>query len=243
MKPNWRDYFSTLLKTKMVAAEFKILLIDTDIELMETLKHSLTIEGFSVITSSVSREAIKLSIEEVPQLILVDLLMPELDGIDISIELRLIPALSDTLIVFHTERNEDYSQIAAFNAGADDYIIKPVKPRVLTSRLKALLKRHSSHQVEIDKTQLTGLKIDRERYLIFLEGAEIVLPRKEFELLSLLSTSPRKVFTRKEISQLIWGYEIFAKNRTIDVHIRKLREKLGEKYIKTIKGIGYSLEI
>lgn len=227
----------------MANPHFKILLIDTDLEVLGTIELALKAEGFSIITSTNSREAIKLALEELPQLVLVDLLMPELDGIDICIELRHKPELENTLIVFHTERNEDYSQIAAFNAGADDYIIKPVKARVLVSRLKALLKRHNNHQVEIDKKQLTGLTIDRERYLIFLEGMEIVLPRKEFELLSLLSTSPRKVFTRKEISQLIWGYEIYSKNRTIDVHIRKLREKLGGRYIKTIKGIGYSLEI
>ncbi len=227
----------------MTKQNFKILLIDTDAELLLAIEHALTSEGFVVITSKNSREAINLAVEALPQLVLVDLLMPDLDGIDICIELRHKPELENTLIVFHSERNEDYSQIAAFNAGADDYIIKPVKQRVLVSRLKALLKRHTSHNIEIAKTLLTGLTIDRERYLIFLEGQEIVLPRKEFELLSLLSTTPRKVFTRKEISQLIWGYEIYAKNRTIDVHIRKLREKLGDKYIKTIKGIGYSLEV
>lgn len=227
----------------MSQTSFKILLIDTDVELLSIIESALKSEGFSVLSSTNSKEAIKIAVEELPQLVLVDLLMPELDGIDICIDLRHKPELANTLIVFHTERSEDYSQIAAFNAGADDYIIKPVKPRVLVSRLKALLKRHSNHHVEIDTAKLTGLTIDRERYLIFLEGEEIVLPRKEFELLSLLSTSPRKVFTRKEISQLIWGYEIYSKNRTIDVHIRKLREKLGDKYIKTIKGIGYSLEI
>ncbi len=227
----------------IIKTNFKILVIDTDEEILSATETALKQEGFSVITSNNSREAIKIAIEELPHLVLLDLLMPELDGIDICIELRNNPELENALIVFHTERNEDYSQIAAFNAGADDYIIKPVKIRVLTSRLKALLKRHSGHPVEIDTTKLTGLKIDRERYLIFLEGKEIVLPRKEFELLSLLSSSPRKVFTRKEISQLIWGYEIYAKNRTIDVHIRKLREKLGDKYIKTIKGVGYSLEV
>ncbi len=222
---------------------FKILVIDTDEEVILATEAALKAEGFLFITSRNSREAIQLAIDEQPQLVLVDLLMPELDGIDICIEMRQKPELENTLIVFHTERNEDYSQIAAFNAGADDYIIKPVKARVLTSRLKALLKRHSSQQIEIEKTNMTGLTIDRERYLIFLEGIEITLPRKEFELLSLLSTSPRKVFTRKEIAHLIWGYEIFSKNRTIDVHIRKLREKLGDRYIKTIKGIGYSLEL
>lgn len=227
----------------MKTEDFKILLIDTDAEILTSVHDALRAEGFNVILSSDSKEAIRIAKEECPQLILVDLLMPVLDGIDICLELRHDEGLSDSLIVFHTERNEDYSQIAAFNAGADDYIIKPVKPRVLISRLKALLKRHSIHSEAEIKVNLTGLTIDRERYVIFRDGEEIVLPRKEFELLALLSTSPRKVFTRKEISQLIWGYEIYSKNRTIDVHIRKLREKLGGKYIKTIKGIGYSLEV
>jgi len=227
----------------MTTAAFKILVIDADAEILLATEQALKAEGFNVITSSNSRQAIRLAKEEVPQLVLVDLLMPELDGIDICIELRADPALANTLIVFHTERNEDYSQIAAFNAGADDYIIKPVKPRVLVSRLKALLKRHAGYADPAAKKEVSGLTIDRERYVIFKDGEEIILPRKEFELLALLSTAPRKVFTRKEISQLIWGYEIFAKNRTIDVHIRKLREKLGERYIKTIKGIGYSLEV
>ncbi|MFL5765815.1 MAG: response regulator transcription factor [Bacteroidia bacterium] len=227
----------------MQSNDFKILVIDTDPEVIAAAEAALTAEGFHVISSGNSREAIRMAEEELPQLVLLELLMPELDGIDISIELRSKEELSSTLIVFHTERNEDYSQIAAFNAGADDYIIKPVKTRVLISRLKALLKRHSAHAHSDEKKHVAGLTIDRERYLIFKDGEEIVLPRKEFELLSLLSTSPRKVFTRKEISQLIWGYEIYSKNRTIDVHIRKLREKLGEKYIKTIKGIGYSLEL
>jgi two-component system alkaline phosphatase synthesis response regulator PhoP len=227
----------------MPNSDYKILLIDTDEEVIGATESALTAEGFKVFVSRNSRDAIHIAENEHPQLVLVELLMPELDGIDICIELRNKEELADTLIVFHTERNEDYSQIAAFNAGADDYIIKPVKARVLISRLKALLKRHSASNQEADKKQVAGLTIDRERYLIFKDGEEIVLPRKEFELLSLLSTSPRKVFTRKEISQMIWGYEIYSKNRTIDVHIRKLREKLGEKYIKTIKGIGYSLEL
>ena len=221
---------------------YKILVVDIDSQVISSVTAALKGEEFSVISSSNSHEAIKLAIEEVPHLVLLDILMPELDGIDICIELRHKPELADTLIVFYTERNEDYSQIAAFNAGADDYILKPVKPRVLAIRLKALLKRHLSHKVEVEKIKMTGLTIDRERYLIFKDGEEIILPRKEFELLSLLSTSPRKVFTRKEISESIWGYEIFSTNRTIDVHIRKLREKLGDKYIKTIKGIGYCFE-
>lgn len=222
--------------------DFKILIIDTDAEFMSVVKAVFQAEGFSVITSLKSTEAIQLAIDQQPHLILVDLLMPEVDGIDICIELRRKPKLSHTLIIFCTERSEDYSQIAAFNAGADDYIIKPVKMRVLNSRLKALLKRHPINQEKIITNNLIGLIIDRERYLVFKDGEEIVLPRKEFELLALLSASPRKVFTRKEISRLIWGYEFVVKNRTIDVHILKIREKLGNNYVKTIKGVGYCLE-
>lgn len=226
----------------MANSNFKILVIATDEEFLSEVTTALNVEGFIVITSTQSREAIQLATDELPQLVLLDLLMPELDGIDICLEIRHKPELISTLVVFYTERNEDYSQIAAFNAGADDYIIKPTKMRVLISRLKALLKRHPTNLEKIIKYDAIGLIIDRDRYLIFKDGKEIILPRKEFELLSLLSASPRKVFTRDEISQLIWGYEFVAKNRTIDVHILKIREKLGNKYIKTIKGIGYCLE-
>lgn len=223
--------------------DFTILLIDSEIEQLKTTETILKQEGFQVITSTQSKEGIALSQEEKPNLILLELVMPELDGIDICIELRKLESLNDTLIVFYTSRDEDYSQIAAFNAGADDYIIKPSKPRVLITRLKALLKRQSHHSIVDTPIPQKGLVIDRERYLIFKDGEEIVLPRKEFELLSMMYNYPRRVFTRKEISEQIWGYEIFSQNRTIDVHIRKLREKLGDRYIKTIKGIGYSLEL
>jgi len=226
----------------MVAAHFKILVIDSNREHLDATAAALREEGFPVITSSDAHEAIHFAGEELPELVLVDLQMPGLDGIEICIELRGMETLAGALIVFHTERNEDYLQVAAFNAGADDYIIRPVRPRVLVTRLKALLKRHSAHTSPVKK-RVAGITVDRERYLIFRDGEEIVLPRKQFELIALLSTAPRKVFTRSEISRLIWGYEIFSKNRTIDVHIRKLREKIGDRYIKTIKGIGYSLEI
>ena len=223
--------------------ELKILIINSDEEVLSTLKSELTKQGFQIITSNNSHEAIKMAANERPQLVLLDLVMPELDGIDICLELKSIPGLQHLLIVFYTDFNEDYSQIAAFKAGADDYIIKPTKIRVLTSRLRALLKRSADNYYQKKPLDVTGLFIDRERYLIYMDNQEIVLPRKEFELLSLMYASPRKVFTRKEISDLIWGYEFVRKNRTIDVHIRKLREKLGDKYIKTIKGVGYSLEI
>jgi two-component system alkaline phosphatase synthesis response regulator PhoP len=227
----------------MLNTPLKILIVDADNEVLESTTQLLAAEKYEIVVADNSRRAIELAEQELPNLILLELLMPELDGIDICIELRKKKELNETLIVFHTTRAEDYSQIAAFNAGADDYIVKPVKPRVLTTRIKALLKRHYSFTQEIEKIQAQGLVIDRERYLVLKDGQEIVLPRKEFELLALLITAPRKVFTRKEISENIWGYEILASNRTIDVHIRKLREKIGDNYIKTIKGIGYTLEM
>ena len=222
--------------------KFKILIIDTDFQIISTIKEALNIEGFIVFSASESLKAIELALDKRPHLVILEMQMMELDGIDICIELRNKHELINTLIVFHTERHEDYSQIAAFNAGADDYIVKPVKMRVLMSRIKALLKRHPTNLEKIIINDSIGLIIDRERYLIYKDGKEIILPRKEFELLALLSASPKKVFTREEISQLIWGQEFTSKNRTIDVHILKIREKLGEKYIKTIKGVGYSLQ-
>jgi two-component system alkaline phosphatase synthesis response regulator PhoP len=226
----------------MVDNKFKILLIDSDKAQLASIEAALTAENFIVFSTSNSKDAIRIALEEQPHLVLLELVMPELDGIDICIELRKHIQLNGTLVVFYSQRDEDYSQIAAFNAGADDYIVKPAKPRVLISRLKALLKRY----IIVNEPSIIsekGLIIDRERYLVFKDGEEIVLPRKEFELLALMFLSPRKVFTRKELSEKVWGYEIFSKNRTIDVHIRKLREKLGDRYIKTIKGIGYSLEL
>jgi len=227
----------------MSSDKFKVLIIDSNLDVLQSTKAIYEQEGFEVLESLTSEEGIKIAKSELPHLIVLELVMPKLDGIDICIELRREKELANTLIVFYTERDDDYSQIAAFNAGGDDYVIKPQKGRVLVSRTKALLRRHHRLNEVADVNYLQGLTIDRERYLIFKDGKEIVLPRKEFELLSLMANSPKKVFSRKEISQLIWGYEIFAKNRTIDVHIRRLREKLGEKYIKTIKGIGYRLDL
>ena len=226
----------------MTNADFKILLIDADTETLSVTKTIVEQVGFNVFTTSQSKKAIEIALHEKPELILLEMLMPELDGIDICLELRQKPELIHTLIVFYSNRDEDYSQIAAFNAGADDYIVKPLKQRVLLSRIKALLKRHPINQVKIIKNDAIGLTIDRERYLVYLDGKELTFPRKEFELLSLLSATPGKVYTRKDISQLIWGQEFVAKNRTIDVHILKIREKLGGKYVKTIKGVGYCLE-
>lgn len=227
----------------MSSNKFKVLIVDCNKEALQSTASVFEQEGFEVMESTTSDDAIKIAKKELPHLIVMELVMPKLDGIDICIELRREKELANTLIVFYTERDDDYSQIAAFNAGGDDYVIKPQKGRVLVSRTKALLRRHHRLNEASEVNYLQGLTIDRERYLIFKDGKEISLPRKEFELLALMANAPKKVFSRKEISQLIWGYEIFAKNRTIDVHIRRLREKLGEKYIKTIKGIGYRLEL
>jgi len=227
----------------MTNSDFKVLIVDCDKTALQSAKNTFENEGFQVIESLSSEDAIKLAKKELPHLIVVELVMPKLDGIDICIELRREKSLENTLIIFFTERDDDYSQIAAFNAGGDDYVIKPQKARVLISRSKALLRRHHRLNEASEINYLQGLTIDRERYLIYKDGKEIQLPRKEFELLSLMANSPKKVFSRKEISQVIWGYEIFAKNRTIDVHIRRLRKKLGKKYIKMIKGIGYRLDL
>ncbi|MGB3948126.1 MAG: response regulator transcription factor [Bacteroidia bacterium] len=226
----------------MTQADFKILIVDSDEQTLFATQKILEQDGFNVLIASYSKQALDIAFREKPALILLEMLMPELDGIDICIELRQNPELIHSLIVFYSNRDEDYSQIAAFNAGADDYVIKPLKPRVLLSRIKALLKRHPANQEKIIKNDTIGLTIDRERYLIYLDGKELIFPRKEFELLALLAATPGKVYTRKEISQLIWGQEFVAKNRTIDVHILKIREKLGGKYVKTIKGVGYCLE-
>ncbi len=219
-----------------------IVIIDTDEEVISLLKNTLEAEAYSVSVCRSAYDAVKMVAEHMPHLILMELNLPGLDGIEICMELRGKKEFDNTRIVFYSNINEDNSQVAAFNAGADGYIVKPIKPRVLISRVKAYLRRLDEQAGSSEKVKYRGLRIDRERYLIFKDDKEIVLPRKEFELLSLLSSMPKKVFTRKEISKTIWGYEVIT-NRTIDVHIRKLRGKLGKGYIKTFKGIGYSLEV
>jgi two-component system alkaline phosphatase synthesis response regulator PhoP len=197
--------------------------------------------GFEVITSTSGEETIKKAIKFMPQIILMDIILHGKDGIETCAELRILKKLKESIIVFYTNRNEDYSQIAAFNAGADDYVIKPVRPNVFRSRINALLKRfHQYNEIQSVKKTI-GISIDRERYIVYRDGDEVTLPRKEFELLALLNSSPGKVFTREEISRIVWGYDTQAHNRTIDVHIRKLRQKLGKHFIKTVKGVGYSI--
>lgn len=225
-------------------SNYKVLLVDDERDILEFLNYNLQQEGFKTYTAINGKEAVKIAKEEHPHVILMDVMMPEMDGIEACEEIRANKALEHTLIAFLTARGEDYSQIAGFEAGGDDYITKPIKPKVLISRIKALLKRNSILINEPTsgndgKIGSGDLMIDKERYVVIKKGKDIVLPRKEFELLSLLISKPEKVFTREEIFDRVWGENIVVGDRTIDVHIRKLREKIGDKYIKTVKGIGY----
>jgi len=225
-------------------SEYKILLVDDEIDILEFLSYNLRNEGFQLRTAANGKEAVRVTTEFGPDLVLMDVMMPEMDGIAACEEIRSTRGIEHTLVAFLTARGEDYSQIAGFEAGGDDYITKPIKPKVLISRVKALLKRRSLNTKNggvDDNTRIVSgdLVIDKERYLVIKKGEEIVLPRKEFELLSLLISKPEKVFTREEIFDRVWGNNIVVGDRTIDVHIRKLREKLGSKYIHTVKGIGY----
>ena len=228
----------------MTENNFKILLVDDEIDILEFISYNLEKEGYKVFTAQNGADAIELAEKKQPHLIILDVMMPEMDGIAACEEIRKIPSLNNTIIAFLTARGEDYSQIAGFEAGADDYITKPVRPKVLISRVKALLKRTGESgpvlQAKDSNTMTIGnLLIDKERYLIRIGDDEMILPRKEFELLSLLVSKPGKVFTREEIYSSVWGENVVVGDRTIDVHIRKLREKIGNVHIKTLKGIGY----
>lgn len=219
-----------------------ILIVDDEEDILEFLEYNLKKENFEVHTASSGRKAITIAQEVNPDLIILDVMMPELDGIETCKELRELPGMKNTLIAFLTARNEDYSQIAGFDAGADDYINKPIKPRVLVSRINALLRRNNPlNKNQVFETE-SGLKIDRNKYLIELDGKEISLPKKEFELLALLASKPGNVFTRDFILSSVWGDQVVVGDRTIDVHIRKLREKIGDKRISTVKGVGYKFE-
>jgi len=223
---------------------FKILLVDDEEDILEFISYNLAKEGYKVFTAKNGIEAIKVAEQQIPHLVILDIMMPEMDGITACGEMRKIAALNNTLIVFLTARGEDYSQIAGFDAGADDYITKPIRPNVLVSRVKALLKRtgetvQAPVQVDANTVNIGNLIIDKERYLIKINENDMILPRKEFELLSLLVSKPGKVFTREEIYHSVWGENVVVGDRTIDVHIRKLREKIGNDHIKTLKGIGY----
>ncbi len=226
--------------------KYKILIVDDEQDILEFIGYNLRKEGYTIHTASTGIEGIKSARKHQPDLILLDIMLPEMDGIEVCEEVRKIPALSRTTIAFLTARGEDYSQIAGFEAGGDDYITKPIKIKVLTSRIRALLKR--SHLYQNEKWDLVSnisddIVLDRERFIVLKKGQELILPKKEFELLNLLISKPGKVFTREEIFHGVWGDKIIVGDRTIDVHIRKLREKIGEKYIRTVKGVGYKFVV
>ncbi|HMC01450.1 MAG TPA: response regulator transcription factor [Flavobacteriaceae bacterium] len=223
----------------MSKRDIKILLVDDEPDILEIVGYNLSAEGYQIVTATNGADAVKKAKKEKPQLIILDVMMPEMDGIEACEHIRNIPELNETIITFLTARSEDYSQVAGFDAGADDYITKPIKPKVLVSKVKALLRRLKEEEVNDSIVKIGQLTIDHEAYKVILKGEEIVLPRKEFELLSLLSSKPGKVFKRDEILDKVWGNEVVVGGRTIDVHIRKLREKIGDDSFKTVKGVGY----
>ena len=228
----------------MKAKDITILLVDDEPDILDIISYNLKAEGYKVKTASSGREGVEKAKKVRPDLILLDVMMPEMDGIEACEQIRKTPGLEHTIIAFLTARGEDYSQVAGFEVGADDYIAKPVKPKVLTSRLKALLRRRPlKPATSEERTTLGDMVIDIERYHIEIKGKVVDLPRKEFELLGLLASKPGKVFTRDEIMDRIWGTQVIVGGRTIDVHIRKLREKIGDERIKTIKGVGYKFEV
>ena len=220
----------------------KVLIVDDDPEIIEILNYNLINSGFITKSASNGLEAIKKAKKFIPDIILLDVMMPEMDGIEACIKIREIKTLTNTRIIFLSARGEDFTQIAAFDAGADDYISKPVKPKILLKKISSIAKRLDRNKNQSGILDLGEIIIDRESYLVTINKVEKNLPRKEFELLYLLATKPGKLFTREEIMLKVWGTEIFVGDRTIDVHIRKLRKKIGEKYIKTTKGVGYKFK-
>ncbi len=227
----------------MKKKDIKILLVDDDMDILEIVGFNLEAEGYQILKANNGKEALSIAKKEQPNLVILDVMMPEMDGIETCEGMRKIPELQSTIITFLTARGEDYSQVAGFDVGADDYITKPIKPKLLVSKVKALLRRVKDEIAAEDILRVGDIEINREEYKIVKEGEEIILPRKEFELFYLLASKPGKVFKREEILDRVWGNEVIVGGRTIDVHIRKLREKIGDDLFKTIKGVGYKLEI
>ena len=228
----------------MKKKDIKILLVDDEPDILEIISYNLTNEGYQIYTASNGIEAVKKSKEIQPHLILLDVMMPEMDGIEACAKIREIDNLKDVLIAFFTARGEDYSQLAGFEAGADDYITKPVKPKVLVSKVNSLLRRLKKGSPDIiNVTKVGNIIINRDEYFVQKNQKKIILPRKEFELMALLSSRPGKVFKREDILEKVWGNDVIVGGRTIDVHIRKLREKIGDEYFKTVKGVGYKFII
>ena len=228
----------------MKQSSFRILCVDDEPDILEILKYNLSNEGYNVSTAKDGELAIKEAKESLPNLIIMDVMMPNMDGIEACEILRKDQKFNDTIIMFLTARGEDFSHVAAYEAGADDYVTKPVKPKVLLSKVKSLLRRSKKVlDSEINQIEFENIKIDRETYRVYVSGESINLPRKEFELLYLLASKPDKVFKREKIMEKVWGGEVVVGDRTIDVHIRKLREKIGDKFFKTVKGVGYKFVI
>jgi two-component system alkaline phosphatase synthesis response regulator PhoP len=221
----------------------KILIVDDEPDILELIEYNLKKEGYAVFTASNGKEAVQEARKCLPDLIILDIMMPKMDGIETCRVLRAMPEFKNTFMVFLTARSEEYSEIAGFNVGADDYIAKPIKPRALVSRINAILRRNTqAEEVVENKLEISDLVIDRDAFLVFQNEKKIVLAKKEFELLYLLASKPGKVFTREAILSSIWEDSVVVTNRTIDVHIRKLREKLGDDYVTTVKGVGYKFE-
>lgn len=228
----------------MKKRDIKILLVDDEPDILEIVGYNLSQEGYQICTALNGKIAVEKAKKELPQLIIMDVMMPEMDGMEACEAIRKIPELSQVIIAFLTARNEDYSQVAGFDAGADDYITKPIKPKLLVSKVKALLRRLKEvERVSSETLNVGEIEINREEYKIIKDNIEIILPRKEFELFYLLASKPGKVFKREEILDKVWGSEVIVGGRTIDVHIRKLREKIGDDFFKTIKGVGYKFEV
>jgi two-component system alkaline phosphatase synthesis response regulator PhoP len=227
----------------MKKEDIKILLVDDEPDIIEIIRFNLSQEGYQILSASDGLEALKVAEKHLPHLIIMDVMMPNMDGIEACEQLRKDPRFVETIIMFLTARGEEYSYVAAFEAGADDYVTKPIKPKVLTSKVKGLLRRFKKNQKSENRLLFDGLVVDREAYKVILKDQEMSLPRKEFELFYLLASKPDKVFGRDEIMDKVWGGNVVVGDRTIDVHIRKLREKIGQHYFKTIKGIGYKFNI
>ena len=226
----------------MDISSIKVLVVDDDPDIVEILKYNLKNSGYSVKSAGNGVEAIKKAKKFIPDIILMDVMMPEMSGIEACEEIKNIDQLSQAIIIFLSARSEDYTQISAYDAGADDYISKPVKPKILLKKISNIAKKINSEKNAPKTIDLGSIKINKEEYVVIKDKKEILLPRKEFELLFLLATKPEKVFTRDEIMNKVWGTQVVVGDRTIDVHVRKLREKIGEKHIKTLKGVGYKFK-
>lgn len=221
----------------------KVLVIDDESDILELLQYNLKKEGYEVKTSTDGKRAVEIAKDFIPDVILLDIMMPHQDGVETCRQLRQNPALNNSFIIFLTARAEEYSEVAAFDTGADDYITKPIKPRALMSRISAIFRRDSKKKDEVNSVSIGNLNIDRSSYLVSVGDQQVTLPKKEFELLYFLAQNPNKVFSREDLLQNIWGSDVYVLARTVDVHIRKVREKIGEGFITTVKGVGYKFDL